>query len=66
VSDLGRVRSLDRVITKTQRGRPVQHRLKGRVLRPAAANRGYHAVVLGHRGTVYVHHLVLVRIGTTH
>jgi hypothetical protein len=60
VSDLGRVRSLDRVVTKMQRGRPVQHRLKGKVLRPATVARGYLAVALGRRGTMYVHHVVLL------
>jgi hypothetical protein len=60
VSDLGRVRSVDRTVTKMTRGRPALHRLKGRVLKPGTTARGYLVVALGHRGTIYVHHLVLL------
>jgi hypothetical protein len=59
VSDLGRVRSIDRAVIKMTRGRPVPHRLKGRVLKPGTTGRGYLMVVLGHGGATYVHHLVL-------
>jgi hypothetical protein len=58
VSDLGRVRSLDRVVTKMQRGRPVQHRLRGRVLRQGRTRGGYLTVSLAGR-SVHVHRLVL-------
>jgi HNH endonuclease/NUMOD4 motif-containing protein len=58
VSDLGRVRSLDRVVTKMQRGRPVQHRLRARVLRQGRTRGGYLTVSLA-RHSVHVHCLVL-------
>jgi hypothetical protein len=58
ISSLGRCRSLDRVVIKMTRGRPAQHRLKGRVLRPAVSARGYLVVGLARR-TAYLHQLVL-------
>jgi hypothetical protein len=51
VSDRGRVRSLDRVITKMQRGRIVYAKVKGRVLSPGRARSGYLVVGLGKRET---------------
>ena len=43
VSDIGRVRSVDRVVTYNN-GRKCEH--KGRVLKPAISHRGYERVVL--------------------
>jgi HNH endonuclease/NUMOD4 motif len=61
VSDLGRVRSIDRVVTKTQGGRAVQVRRKGRVLRPYVSGSGYLILRLGSdSGLAYVHQLVLL------
>jgi hypothetical protein len=59
VSDLGRVRSLDRIITKIQCGRTVYARQRGCVLRPGRTRVGYLLVVLGRGAPAYVHHLVL-------
>jgi hypothetical protein len=59
VSSWGRCRSLDRIVIKTTRGRPVPHKLKGRVLRPGRTQRGYLTVVLAAR-SVYVHRVVLL------
>jgi hypothetical protein len=58
VSDRGRVRSVDRVVTRMHRGRAVPARYKGRVLKLSTAS-GYPHVRLGGRGRAYVHHLVL-------
>jgi hypothetical protein len=58
VSNLGRCRSLDRTVMKTTRGRPVPHRLKGRVLTPGTGGRGY-LIVAMHSACTYVHRLVL-------
>ena len=58
VSSLGRVRSLDRVITRMCKRGPVRARLKGRVLRLTVAGSGYLVAMLG-RARPYVHHLVL-------
>jgi hypothetical protein len=59
VSDLGRVRSVDRVVAKTSRsGSIVLARLKGRVLRLSTAGSDYLFVSFS-RGRAYVHHLVL-------
>ncbi len=58
VSDLGRVRSLDRVI-QTRRG---SRSLRGRVLRPASSKSRYLTVTLSMDGnckTVYVHQIVM-------
>jgi len=49
VSDHGRVRSLDRVVT---------HRLKGRILRPGIASNGYPTVAIGGKSRT-VHSLAL-------
>ena len=58
ISDQGRVRSIDRTITrKTKRG-PVLARLKGRVLAVCMANSGYLVAMIG-RARPYVHDLVL-------
>jgi NUMOD4 motif-containing protein/HNH endonuclease len=58
VSNLGRVRSVDRVITRMTKRGPVPARLRGRVLRTNRTRGGYLTVTLGGR-TVYVHALVL-------
>lgn len=58
VSDLGQVRSLDRVISR----RNSPYVLRGRVLRPAVNRRGYLHLNLygdGWNESRYVHHLVL-------
>ena len=60
VSDQGRVRSLDRVVTQISRwGTPYTSNRKGRVLRPGPSNFGHLSVVLGRRNTKMVHDLVL-------
>ena len=59
VSSLGRVRSLDRVITYPNGGK---RKFEGRVLKLAMGQGGYPSVQLkmnGHRESVFVHHLVL-------
>jgi hypothetical protein len=58
VSDMGRVRSLDRVVTRTEPRDPVRQPLKGRVLKPALT-RGCPTVNLCGRGH-HVHRLVLL------
>jgi NUMOD4 motif/HNH endonuclease len=59
VSDLGRVRSLPRTITRfTQRG-PVLARMKGRLLKPINGGAGYAMVNLGAADRRYLHELVL-------
>lgn len=58
VSDLGRVRSVDRVV-RDKRGGP--RKLKGRFLRPRPDKSGHLAVVLcneGNQRTIYVHRVV--------
>lgn len=55
VSDLGGVRSLDRVIELSD-GR--RKRLRGRALKPVSDPRGYLQVTLGRRNRRYVHTLV--------
>jgi transposase-like protein len=59
VSDLGRVRSVDRIGTRRLRdGRTVLANLKGRLLKRHVLGTGYLLVRLG-QGQAYVHHLVL-------
>jgi NUMOD4 motif-containing protein/HNH endonuclease len=58
VSDLGRVRSVDRIIIRMTKRGPVQVRLAGRVLRQGRARNGYLTVSLSGR-SVNVHTLVL-------
>lgn len=60
VSNLGRVRSLDRVYYQTSRGGCFHpHKRKGQLLRPGLTSVGYPSVVLGRkRGTFLVHRLV--------
>src|SRR5260370_19537414 len=64
VSDLGRVRSLDRYKTHVQRDSlgaviTVRRKYKGRILRPGKQNSGHLHVNLGRGHTVRVHTLVL-------
>lgn len=60
VSNLGRVRSLDRSWKQLSRhGKEYVHRRKGRVLRPGPSNYGHLSVVLGRGNTRMVHALVL-------
>jgi hypothetical protein len=58
VSDLGRVRSLPRIITRIRRGRTERCFYKGRVLRQGRARNGYLTVSLSGR-SVNVHTVVL-------
>ena len=58
ISDQGRVRSIDRTITRMTKRGPVQARLKGRVRKPSSAGNGYCIVTLG-RARPYIHSLVL-------
>jgi hypothetical protein len=60
VSDLGRVRSVDRTILRKRRGGPMPARYKGRIL-VASPSSGYPAVMLSGSKPrrAYVHHLVL-------
>ena len=59
VSNSGKVRSLDREITKTNRHGNVQNfKLKGRELRHNDNGKGYLAVQLGRGNRRYVHRLV--------
>jgi hypothetical protein len=60
ISSWGRCRSLDRVVTQGGRWGPVQHRIKGRILKPQSnGRRGHLKVQLGRRRREYVHRLVL-------
>jgi HNH endonuclease/NUMOD4 motif-containing protein len=59
VSDLGRVRSVDRVVTVMRRGRAVEARYKGVMLRLNPAGNGYLNVNLGRCRSARVHSLVL-------
>lgn len=56
VSNLGRIRSLDRVITNSL-GR--QAKLKGKILKPGPHEYGYHSYVIGKGLRVLVHRIVL-------
>jgi DNA-directed RNA polymerase specialized sigma24 family protein len=54
VSSLGRVRSLDRVITKVRAGKPVRCRAAGRVLKQQLDRDGYYTVeIAGNRRRVH-------------
>ena len=55
VSDLGRVRSVDRVVPR----KSSSMRLNGRILKPWAGSSGYLQVYLSNRRVMMVHHLVL-------
>ena len=57
-SDLGRIRSIDRTVSREVNGITIYQPLKGKVLSPALRKNGYYAVVLGIYGTHYVHRLV--------
>lgn len=62
VSDLGRVRSLDRVIEQIRRGCIVRFPVRGRILASGSHPSGHHSVVLwvnGEKCTRCVHRLVL-------
>lgn len=62
VSDLGRVRSVDRIVCQANRWGSLSNRhLRGKVLSPAKNSHGYLVVALGNRGqtTMSVHILVL-------
>ena len=62
VSDLGRVRSLDRSSVCIRHGKPVTQRWKGRILKPApSGNTGYLTICLQNNGdcvTAAIHRLV--------
>jgi hypothetical protein len=59
VSNLGRVRSVDRVYLGANRWGACERRLRGRVLRDFSAGAGYRMVMFGLRGPkFYVHRLV--------
>ena len=59
VSNLGRVRSLDRVVEVTGRYGPVTKHLRGKVLRPGPRPSGHLTVALGAGNTRNVHTLVV-------
>ncbi|MDI1263898.1 MAG: NUMOD4 domain-containing protein [bacterium] len=60
VSNLGRVRSLDREWPQVSRsGAVYTHHKRGRVLRPGRATAGHLTVALGRGNSRLVHHLVL-------
>jgi hypothetical protein len=61
VSDIGRVRSLDRYVECEGpiKGKYLSKK-KGRVLRPGPSNFGHLSVVLGRNNTQFVHKLVLL------
>lgn len=61
VSDLGRVRSVDRAVTLTNRyGKPEVRRYKGKMLRPGAQASGHVTVAVGKNNSQGVHRLVLL------
>lgn len=57
VSDLGRVRSVDRIIVEKATG--IKRKLKGRLLTPAIRSNGYAVVNLGRNNHRRVHHIVM-------
>lgn len=65
VSNIGRVRSLDRAVTYQKidqysgRTITVTKHMKGQMLRPGAQKSGHLLVVLGRKNNALVHHLVL-------
>lgn len=62
VSDLGRVRSLDRVLNAHKLGRGYCRGVRGRILKPGASNvnSGHLTVALGRHNSQCVHFLVLL------
>jgi hypothetical protein len=52
VSNHGRVRSLDRVLTQTRRGKKCQVSFKGRIIRQTSMPSGHLSVVISHNGTI--------------
>ena len=61
VSDMGRVRSLDRVVTTTRHGKPLSMTTKGRILRAPVTRDGYVSIQLFKHSKYYtfrVHRLV--------
>lgn len=60
VSDLGRVRSLDRVVPVRLKSGLTERRLPGVDLRPGTDSAGYQSVVLGKNKSFRVHWLVLL------
>jgi len=60
VSNLGRVRSLDRVVIKRIRGIDRENNLKGRLLTFRKHSQGYRAVSLGNGKQATVHSLVML------
>jgi hypothetical protein len=59
VSNLGRVRSLDRPVEASWRGVPYIKHVKGRVLKPSLSANGYPHVVLEGKADRHVHVMVL-------
>jgi hypothetical protein len=59
VSDLGRVRSLDRAETYERSGKTIRRRHRGRVLQPGTMASGHLIVILGQGNNALVHQLVL-------
>lgn len=61
VSDMGRVRSLDRFVRVVPpRGAETVRPVRGRILRPGPSNSGHLSVVLGRGNTRAVHQLVML------
>lgn len=60
VSNLGRVRSLDRIITDTTSGYSRSRVFKGSILNPIIRKNGYCSVVLSDRKSYLIHRLVLL------
>ena len=58
VSDLGRVRSIDRIVEQDSRWGVIRRRLQGKVLSPHLEKSGYLGVQLGRRKKQRVHELV--------
>lgn len=60
VSNMGRVRSIDRAITyyNWRARKTIAHKVKGRLLRPGKASNGYFTVALGRKNSRTVHSLV--------
>jgi hypothetical protein len=60
VSNLGQVRSLDRVVEQVINGTHCKRRLKGRILATSGQSQGYNLIGLNNKGhkTHYVHTLV--------
>jgi len=60
VSDLGRVRSLDRVVVKHHFGVDREFTLKGRLLKPRKHSQGYRFVTIGRGVQATIHSLVML------